>query len=100
VLGTGGFGIVKLAKLKNYPESKKSAIKIIEKKRIETKMYMLLRELEILKTLDHPNIVKFHEIYEDPMFFYICMEYCSGGELLTKITKKRYFKEKEAGKIM
>lgn len=34
---------------------------------------MLLRELEILKTLDHPNIIKFYEIYQDGLYFYIVM---------------------------
>lgn len=32
---------------------------------------MLLKEIQILKTLDHPNIIKFHEVYEDDKFFYI-----------------------------
>ena len=34
---------------------------------------MLLRELEILKTLDHPNIIKVYEIYQDSLYFYIVM---------------------------
>ena len=33
------------------------------KERIEGKEYLIMRELGILKTLDHPNIIKFHEIY-------------------------------------
>lgn len=61
---------------------------------------MMLRELEIMKTLDHPNIIKFYEVYQDKDFFYICMEYCSGGELLDSITKKKYLKEREAASIM
>lgn len=34
------------------------------------------------------------------MFFYICMEYCAGGELLDRITKSRNFKEHDAAIIM
>lgn len=48
VLGTGGFGIVKLGKMKT-DENKMVAIKIIEKSRLKNKLYMLLRELEVLK---------------------------------------------------
>jgi len=72
----------------------------VEKAKLKNKQFMLLRELDVLKTLDHPNIIKFYEVYQDPMWFYFCMEYCSGGELLERITKKRFFKEREAVKIM
>ena len=61
---------------------------------------MLLRELEILKKLDHPNVIKFYEIYQDAMYFYICQEYCSGGELLNRITKQKFFHEREAASII
>jgi calcium-dependent protein kinase len=86
VLGKGGFGTVKLAVMKNGNNDKKIAVKIIEKSRVKNKQYILLREFETLKTLDHPNIIKFYEVYQDEMFFYICMEYCAGGELLERIT--------------
>lgn len=99
VLGKGGFGTVKLATLKSGISDKKVAVKIIEKARLKSRMYVLLRELEILRSLDHPNIIKFYEVYQDEMFFYICMEYCSGGELLDRITKKNNFKEHEAALI-
>ncbi|KAL4439082.1 hypothetical protein ABPG74_008857 [Tetrahymena malaccensis] len=100
VLGKGGFGTVKLAQLKSGISEKKVAVKIIEKSRLKDKQYALLRELEILKTLDHPNIIKFYEVYQDEMFFYICMEYCAGGELLERITSQKCFKEREASRIM
>ena len=44
-------------------------------------LYLLRRELDVLKTLDHPNIVKFYEIYLDEMYIHFVMEYCSGGDL-------------------
>lgn len=33
------------------------------KERVKGKEYLIMRELSILKALDHPNIIKFHEIY-------------------------------------
>lgn len=75
VLGSGGFGIVKLGTYLSNPE-KKVAIKIIEKKKLKDKLHMLMREVEIIKSLDHPNIIKFYEAYHDNMWFYIVMEYC------------------------
>jgi len=38
------------------------AVKTIMKERVKEKEYLVMRELSILKTLDHPNIIKFHEI--------------------------------------
>ena len=36
--------------------------------------------------MDHPNIVKYYETYEDDRFIYLVMELCPGGELIEKIT--------------
>ena len=94
-MGTGGFSQVKLGTLIADPTVKK-AIKIIDKERLTNKLYMLVRELQILKTLDHPNIIKFDEIYEDEKYFYIVQELCTGGELLDRIIKNKFFYEDEA----
>ena len=44
-------------------DNKAYAVKTIMKERVQGKEYLIMRELSILKTLDHPNIIKFHEIY-------------------------------------
>lgn len=41
----------------------------------------------ILNTLDHPNIVKYYETYDDPKNIYLVMEHISGGELFDKIAQ-------------
>jgi len=48
----------------------------------------LLNEVEMLKSLDHPNIMKIFEFYQDNKFFYIVNELCTGGELFDKILKE------------
>lgn len=51
--------------------------------------------------LDHPNIVKYHETYDDVKFIYLVMELCSGGELLDRICEKsQKLSEKEAASIL
>ena len=52
----------------------------------------------ILTTLDHPNIVKYYETYDDSKYMYLVMEYCQGGELFDKIASQenQNFNEKEA----
>ena len=99
VIGNGYFGTVRVAVLKNNP-TKKFAVKTIFKEKIQKNLHLLKRELEILKTLDHPNIVKFYETYQDDKFFHFVMEYCSGGELLERIADNGYLNEKDAAAIM
>ncbi len=45
----------------------------------------LYNEIEILKQLDHPNIVKMFEFYQDKGNFYIVTELIKGAELFDKI---------------
>lgn len=99
VIGNGYFGTVRAAFLIINP-TKKFAIKTIYKEKIQKSLHLLKRELEILKTLDHPNIIKFYETYQDDKFFHFVMEYCSGGELLDKIANYGFLPEKEAANIM
>jgi calcium-dependent protein kinase len=81
------------------------AIKVLSKQNINLeKKAEIEAEIECLRKLDHPNIVKYYETYENDKYFYIVMEYCSGGELFTRITEitKRdgHFCEKESAKIV
>ena len=73
VIGNGVFGTVRVAVLKNN-SYKKFAVKTIFKEKVQKNLHLLKRELEILKTLDHPNIVKFYETYQDDKFFHFVME--------------------------
>ena len=43
-------------------------------------------EVEILKNLDHPNIVKIFEYFENNKHIFIVMEFLGGGELFQKIS--------------
>ena len=42
---------------------------------------MIDREIQLLNQLDHPNIIKYYETYDDVQFIYLVMELCTGGEL-------------------
>ena len=45
----------------------------------------LLSEISILKELDHPNIVKLYEFFQDPKRYFLVTELCQGGELFERI---------------
>jgi len=57
-------------------------------------------EIEILKNLDHPNIVRLHEVFEDDKRYYLVTELCTGGELFEEITKRSHFSERDAAGII
>ena len=60
----------------------------------------MLNEIGILKKLDHPNIVKIYEYFEDSKRFYIVQEHIEGGELFYEIIKKGRFNEMDAAVII
>jgi calcium-dependent protein kinase len=54
-----------------------------------------------LQVLDHPNIVKYLETYNDEKFVYLVMEYCAGGALITHLCERgTALTELEAARIM
>jgi calcium-dependent protein kinase len=61
------------------------ALKSIQLRLIERKYLEELRnEIDVLRSLDHPNIVKAYEVYETKGNIYVIMEYCSGGDLYAR----------------
>ncbi|KAL7479653.1 hypothetical protein ACHAW6_005369 [Cyclotella cf. meneghiniana] len=65
--------------------SEEYALKCIQLRLVQ-KIYLdeLRNEIEVLRSLDHPNIVKAYEVYETPRNIYVLMEYCSGGDLYSR----------------
>jgi calcium-dependent protein kinase len=66
----------------------------------EDEKKMLFNEINILKNLDHPNIVKMYESFEDEKRYYIVTEICKGGELFDEIIARGKFTEKDAAVLM
>lgn len=100
VMGRGHFGAVKQADSRDPHDTNGYAIKSILKSKIECRIDLLERELELLMTVDHPNIIKFYEVFEDPQYIHLVMELCTGGELFDQLLSKGRYTEAEAAKIM
>ena len=86
-LGKGAFGEVFLTTKKGT--KKLFATKKIERAQVDSghSVKYLINEIQILKELNHPNIVKFEEIKKTKNHYYIIMEYCNGGELYKTLEK-------------
>ena len=77
---------------------RKKYIKKKENKPSEEKE--ILNEIQILKNLDHPKILKIIDFYSSPKLYYIITEYCPDGELFNEIIKVGKFNEGKAAFIM
>ncbi|OMJ74964.1 hypothetical protein SteCoe_25991 [Stentor coeruleus] len=98
-LGKGSFGRVYKAKHKLTNDYR--AVKVITKENLNAQnREKLMFEVEILRSLDHPNILKVFEVYEDDKQFSIVTELCVGGELFDRITSAKKFSENIAAGYM
>ena len=87
-LGSGTYGTVKKVCLKKDPLTIR-AMKVISKANIikGVDYIKVLDEIAILKKLDHPNIMKIFEFFDDEKNFYIISDFCDQGDLLGKLEK-------------
>ena len=100
-LGGGNFGTVRKAFRKADKENKKYfAIKSIPKKNLTEKDFTnLIKEVNIISGLSHPNIINFYETYHDNHFFHLVMELCEGRDSYRQIVKKEKSDEKKSSKF-
>jgi len=84
VVGGGHFGTVRRVHPKSDPQVT-YAVKSILRADIAKDIKLLEEELFILRQIDHPNIVKFHQAFIDYRYVHIVMEFCTGGELFDRI---------------
>ena len=100
-LGSGAFSDVLLCD--HLPTKTKRALKVVHKSGLtyhQRDPIHMLKEIQILKMLDHPNIIKCFEIFEDESKYYIATEYCHGGDLFGEILKMQLFTEAQAARII
>jgi serine/threonine protein kinase len=99
-LGQGAFSTVFHVKAKKTMDD--FALKVIEKSRILNKKQKksLQNEIDIQRSLKHPNIVKLFDFFEDESKFYLLLEYCPGSDLRAAINKSGRFSESSCKEIM
>ena len=99
LLGSGAFGEVWLVRHKDLERD--FAMKIIKKRKNKSNEEKeILNEIEILKKLDHPKILKIIDFYSKVKKYYIITEYCPEGELFNEIIKVGRFDEGQTAFII
>ena len=100
-LGKGGYG--KVYEIRSKKTGEIRACKHLSKLNIKN-LEKFKREIEILKKMDHPNIIKLYEVFESERSLYLVMEECKGGEVFDKIIEriqaKQMYSEKDAANII
>lgn len=92
-LGDGAFGTVR--KATNRVSKQERAVKIVSKRLLNTpeKAAWISNEIAALQALDHPNIMRLFETFEDERRFYLVTEYFTGGELYENVIRTGYLSE-------
>ncbi|KAL3717107.1 hypothetical protein ACJRO7_008651 [Eucalyptus globulus] len=86
-IGSGSFSLVWHARHRSH--GTEVAIKEIATGKLNKKLQeSLLSEIYILRNIDHPNIVRLHEIIEAPGKIHLVLEYCKGGDLSLYINRR------------
>jgi calcium-dependent protein kinase len=96
-LGEGSYGSVCKGKNKNTGSVR--AIKTISKAQMKN-IDRFKQEIAIMKMMDHPNIIKLFESFEDHRNIYLVMELSTGGELFDKIIESGHFTETQCATLM
>lgn len=88
-LGKGKYGLVKRAIHKK--SQREVAVKIVKKKELSLKdIELLKREIEVLKVCQHPNIIRFYDVFENSDYIYIVMEYLQGGDFFNYLESRNF----------
>nr|XP_028564474.1 serine/threonine-protein kinase SIK2 isoform X3 [Podarcis muralis] len=94
-LGKGNFAVVKLGR--HRITRSEVAIKIIDKSQLDSvNLEKIYREVQIMKMLDHPHIIKLYQVMETKSMLYLVTEYAKNGEIFDYLANHGRLSESEA----
>lgn len=99
VIGHGKYGLVQEAVSISNPDYI-VAVKVIKIRKIKSNFESVMKEIQMLKEVSHPNIVKIYQIFKDQKKLYLVMEYVKGRELFDYIIQRGCLSEAESSVII
>ncbi|XP_070808483.1 serine/threonine-protein kinase SIK2 [Pituophis catenifer annectens] len=94
-LGKGNFAVVKLGR--HRITRSEVAIKIIDKSQLDSvNLEKIYREVQIMKMLDHPHIIKLYQVMETKSMLYLVTEYAKNGEIFDYLANRGRLSETDA----
>jgi len=98
-LGKGAFSTVRMGV--NKANGEKVAVKIVNKRELNAEdLASLKEEIEILGSINHKNIIRLYDFYDEGSEMYLITELVEGGELFDRIVSKSTYSEKEARDVV
>lgn len=86
VIGHGSIGALRAATcLRTQNTGAQVAVRSVPKCAVETDLEVFRQELTLFRLLDHPNILRYYETFEDQRFLHIVTELCTGGSFSERI---------------
>ena len=96
-MGEGAYGTV--SRSVNKKTGLTRAVKNIPKSKLKN-LPKFRTEIDLMKFIEHPNIIKLFEVFEDAKSIYLVMEMCTGGEMFDRIINAGHFSEKQASQYV
>lgn len=97
VLGAGASG--RVVQVKHKTTGEMYAVKVMSKRFIlskEKRLERCLTEKRILARIEHPFVVRLRWSFQTGTHLFLCLDYCSGGELFFHLSRRAYFEEVDA----
>uniref|UniRef100_A0A3B4GKB7 non-specific serine/threonine protein kinase n=1 Tax=Pundamilia nyererei TaxID=303518 RepID=A0A3B4GKB7_9CICH len=86
VRGEIGYGTFSRVKLAFHALTRKVALKILDRTRLDAEAQRLLsREISSMEALHHSNVIRLYEVVETPRRLHLVLEYAGGGDLHSRI---------------
>ena len=100
-LGKGCYG--KVYKANKIGSDEDFAVKVVDKKSLNKSkklVELFATEVQVMKEIEHPNILKCYELLESDSNYYMILQYCNGGDLANHLKTHQTLSEEEAVFIM